>query len=300
MCGPEAIWRPSVYDTQAALGWPVPRLPVKNGDRGGVRNTEVPGGREEPSSMSLASRIIDSAAARLRIHRGAEGTSMPVASVQIHPTAIVSAEAQLADGVRIGPYAVIEGPVTIGPDCVIGPHAHLVGPLVMGRGNQVGTATVIGTDPQHLGYQGQPTRTEIGDNNVFREHVTVHRGSHAAGYGVTRIGSNNYLMSAAHVGHDCTVGNLCILANAVLMGGHCVLQDRVFMSGSSAMHQFVRMGRLSLLTGLEGVSKDVIPFVTVKNRYTVLGINAIGMKRAGFTPADILIARQAFKILYRS
>jgi UDP-N-acetylglucosamine acyltransferase len=251
--------------------------------------------------MSLASRLIDSAAAKLRIHRGADGTSTTVAaSAQIHPTAIVSPEAQIADGVRVGPYAVIEGPVTIGPDCVLGPHVHLVGPLVLGRGNQIGTGTVIGSDPQHLGYQGQPTRTEVGDRNVFREHVTVHRGSHAPGYGVTRIGNNNYLMAAAHVGHDCTVGDHCILANAVLLGGHCVLQDRVFMSGSSAMHQFARMGRLSLLTGLEGVSKDVIPFVTVKNRYTVLGVNAIGMKRAGHSAADIQVARQAFKILYRS
>jgi UDP-N-acetylglucosamine acyltransferase len=251
--------------------------------------------------MSFASRLIDTAAARLRIHRAPEGTSMPVAgSARVHPTAIVSADAHVADGVTIGPYAVIDGPVTIGPDCVIGPHVHLVGPLVIGRANQVGTSTVIGTDPQHLGYQGQPTRTEIGDNNVFREHVTVHRGSHAPGYGVTRIGNNNYLMAAAHVGHDCTVGNHCILANAVLLGGHCELQDRVFMSGSSAMHQFARMGRLSLLTGLEGVSKDVIPFVTVKNRYTVLGVNAIGMKRAGFSPADIRVAREAFRILYRS
>lgn len=226
---------------------------------------------------------------------------MPVsASVQIHPTAIVSLEAQIADGVSIGPYVVIEGPVIIGPDSVIGPHVHLVGPLVLGRGNQVGTGTVIGTDPQHLGYTGQPTRTEVGEFNVFREHVTVHRGSHAAGYGVTRIGSHNYLMAAAHVGHDCTVGNHCILANAALMGGHCELQDRVFVSGSAALHQFCRMGRLSLVTGLEGVGKDVVPFVSVKNRYTVLGINSIGMRRAGIAAADIMVVRQAFRILYRS
>jgi UDP-N-acetylglucosamine acyltransferase len=224
---------------------------------------------------------------------------MPVAaSAQVHPTAIVSTEATVADGVRIGPYTVVEGPVTIGPDCNVGPHVHLVGPLVLGRGNLVGTGTVIGTDPQHLGYQGQPTRTEIGDSNVFREHVTVHRGSHVEG--VTRIGHKNYFMAHAHVAHDCKVANECILANAVLLGGHCELQDRVFMSGSSAIHQFVRMGRLSLLTGLEGVSKDVVPFVTVRDRFTLLGVNAIGMRRAGFSPDDIRVAREAFRILYRS
>lgn len=224
---------------------------------------------------------------------------MPVAaSAHVHPTAILSAEADIAAGVRIGPYTVIEGSVAIAADCVVGPHVHLVGPLVIGRGNQIGTGTVIGTDPQHLGYTGQPTRTEIGECNVLREHVTVHRGSHMDG--LTRIGNKNYLMAHAHVAHDCKVGNECILANAVLLGGHCELQDRVFMSGSSAMHQFVRMGRLSLLTGLEGVSKDVIPFVTVRDRFTVLGVNAIGMKRAGCSSDDIRIAREAFRILYRS
>lgn len=226
---------------------------------------------------------------------------MPVAtSAQVHPTAVLSPEAVLGEGVRVGPFAVIDGPVTIGPDCIIGPHVHLVGPLVMGQGNQVGTGTVIGSDPQHLGYGGQPTRTEVGDFNVFREYVTVHRGSHAEGYGVTRIGDRNYLMAAAHVGHDGTVGNHCVLANAALMGGHCVLQDRVFVSGSAALHQFVRMGRLSLVTGLEGVAKDVIPFLTVKDRFTVLGVNAIGMRRAGIAAADILEVRKAYHILYRS
>lgn len=226
---------------------------------------------------------------------------MPVAaSAQIHPTAILSSEVVIAEGVRVGPYAIIDGAIAIGPDSVIGPHVHLVGPLVLGRGNQVGTGTVIGSDPQHLAYAGQPSRTEIGDGNVFREYVTVHRGSHAEGYGVTRIGNHNYLMAASHVGHDCTVGDHCILANAALMGGHCVLQDRVFVSGSAALHQFVRMGRLSLVTGLEGVAKDVIPFLTVKDRFTVLGVNAIGMRRAGIAAADIHEVRKAYHILYRS
>ena len=226
---------------------------------------------------------------------------MPVApSAQIHSTAIVSAEAAIGEGVRIGPYVVVDGPVSVGPDCVLGPHVHLIGPLVLGRANQIGTGTVIGSDPQHLSYKGQPSRTEVGDFNTFREHVTVHRGSHVEGYGVTRIGSHNYFMAASHVGHDSRVGNHCVLANAVLMGGHCELQDHVFMGGSSAMHQFVRMGRLSLLTGLEGAGKDVVPFITVKNRYTVLGVNSIGMRRAGISTPDIMVVRKAFRILYRS
>jgi UDP-N-acetylglucosamine acyltransferase len=224
---------------------------------------------------------------------------MPVAALaQIHPTAVVAPDATIDPNVRIGPYTVIEGPVTIGPDCVLGPHVHLVGPLVLGKGNRVGTGTVIGTDPQHLGYRGQLTRTEVGDFNTFREHVTVHRGSHVEG--VTRIGNHNYFMAHAHVAHDCKVADHCTLANGALMGGHCELQDRVFMSGNAALHQFVRMGRLSLLTGLEGVSKDVPPFMTVKNRFTVLGVNVVGMRRAGFAAPDIVTARRAFHILYRS
>ena len=217
---------------------------------------------------------------------------------QIHPTAVVSPEAIIDPNVRVGPFSVIDGPVTIGADCVVGPFVHLVGPLVLGKGNQVGTGTVIGSDPQHLAYRGQLTRTEIGDSNTFREHVTVHRGSHVEG--VTPIGSHNYFMAHSHVAHDCKVADRCVLANGALMAGHCELHDRVFMSGNTALHQFVRMGKLSLLTGLEGVSKDVIPFMTVKNRFTVVGVNVVGMRRAGYSAADIVTARRAFHILYRS
>jgi UDP-N-acetylglucosamine acyltransferase len=224
---------------------------------------------------------------------------MPVAALaQIHPTAVVSAEATIDPNVRIGPYAVVEGPVTIGADCVLGPHVHLVGPLVVGKGNRIGSGTVIGTDPQHLAYRGQLTRTEIGDHNVFREHVTVHRGSHMDG--VTRIGHHNYFMAHCHVAHDCKVANHCVLANGALLGGHVELHDRVFLSGNAGVHQFVRMGKLSLLTGCEAAIKDVPPYMLVKNRYTVLGVNVVGMRRAGYSGADILLVRKAFHILYRS
>jgi UDP-N-acetylglucosamine acyltransferase len=190
--------------------------------------------------------------------------------------------------------------VTIGAGCEISPHVHLVGPLVLGPRNRIGTGTVIGSDPQHLGYKGEPTRTEIGEANTFREHVTVHRGSHVAGHGVTRIGSYNYFMAHSHVAHDCKVANHCILANGAVIGGHCELQDRVFLSGNTAIHQFVRMGRLSLMMGLAGVGKDVLPFTTVKNRITVAGVNVLGMRRAGINSADIVTVRRSFHILYRS
>lgn len=228
-----------------------------------------------------------------------ERTSLPARPLSaIHPTAVVSPEATVPADVRIGPYTVIEGPVAIGAGCEIGPHVHLIGPLLLGPRNRIGTGTVIGSNPQHMGYKGEPTRTEIGESNTFREHVTVHRGSHVEG--VTRIGSRNYFMSHSHVAHDCKVADDCVLANGALMGGHCEVHDRVFLSGNTAMHQFVRMGRLSLLPGLKAVRKDVVPFMTVKNRYTILGVNIVGMRRAGISSADVASVRKACHILYRT
>src|SRR5262245_16399073 len=265
------------YTTPAAdLGWFAPGEPVKKTGRG--RRPRGPHGR-----------------------RRTEVVAMPITDPdRVHPTAMVSAEADLAAGVRVGPYAVLEGPVTLGPDCVVGPHAHLIGPLVMGRGNRIGTGTVIGSEPQHLAYEGQPTRTEIGDGNTFREHVTVHRGSHVEGYGATRIGSFNYFMVNSHVAHDCKVANHCILVNGALLAGHCEIEDRVFLSGYTAVHQFARLGRLSLVNGQEAASHDVPPFLVVKNRFTMLGVNVVGMRRAGIPTADISSVRMAFQILYRS
>jgi len=221
-------------------------------------------------------------------------------SAQVHPTALISPECTMGENVRVGPYVVVEGSVAIGKGTDIGPHVHLIGPLTIGAENRVGTGTVIGSDPQHLGYKDQPSRTEVGDFNTFREHVTVHRGSHVEGYGTTRIGSHNYFMAASHVGHDSSVGNHCILANCALMGGHSVLQDRVFMSGNTSLHQFTRMGRLSLLMGQEGVGKDVPPFLTAKNPHAILGVNLVGLRRSGATAEDISAVRRACHILYRS
>jgi UDP-N-acetylglucosamine acyltransferase len=216
---------------------------------------------------------------------------------RIHPTAIISTEAELADDVTVGPYTVIDGPVRLGPGCVIGPHVHLVGPLTMGPNNRVSTGAVLGERPQHLRYNDEPTRLEVGEGNVFREHVTVHRGT-TFGDGVTVIGSFNYLMAHAHVAHDCRVGDHGLLANAVLLGGHCVLGDRVFMGGNSAVHQFSRVGRLALVSGLTAVSRDVPPFVMMYGRDIATGVNVIGMRRAGLNTLQIGGVRKAFRILY--
>lgn len=218
-------------------------------------------------------------------------------SARIHPTAIVSREALLADNVVVGPYVVIEGRVQIGPDCLLRPYVHLVGPLTMGRGNVIYSGSVLGERPQHLKYQDEPTSVEIGDHNVIREHVTIHRGtSHSL---VTRIGSHNFFMAHCHIGHDCSVGNRCILTNGALVGGHCTLADNVYLSGNSAVHQFVRVGRLAMLSGCSATTKDIPPFVIQQYIDTVVGINVVGMRRAGLNPEQINAVRSAFRLLFR-
>jgi UDP-N-acetylglucosamine acyltransferase len=222
---------------------------------------------------------------------------MPTPSTRIHPSAVIAPEAELADSVQVGPYVVIEGAVRLGPGCVLKPHVHLIGPLTMGRDNLVFTGCVLGEQPQHLHYSGEPTGTEIGDGNIFREHVTVHRGTTQAW--TTRIGSHNFFMAHSHVAHDCVVGNQCIMANGALLAGHCVLEDGVFLSGNTAVHQFVRVGRLALLSGLSATSKDIPPFTIHQHLNCVMGVNVVGMRRAGISHEDIDAIRRAYHLLYR-
>lgn len=218
-------------------------------------------------------------------------------SPRIHPTAIISPEAELADNVVVGAHAVIEGKVSVGRDCVLRPHALVCGPLTMGRGNVVYSGAVLGEKPQHLKYNDEPTFTEIGDGNIFREQVTIHRGTtHSMR---TKIGNNNFFMANSHVGHDCTIGNRCILTNGCLVGGHCTLADNVYLSGNSAVNQFVRIGRLAMLSGLSATTKDMPPFVVQQYIDTVVGVNVIGMRRAGLSHDQIQAVRQAFRILFR-
>lgn len=223
---------------------------------------------------------------------------MPIAkTARIHPTALVSPEADLADHVQVGPFVVIEGEVRIGPGCILRPGAQLFGPLTMGSNNQVFSYAILGEAPQHLKYKGEPTRVEIGNNNIFRESVTVHRGTTESW--LTRIGNNNFLMANAHVAHDCVVGNNCLLANGSMLGGHCVLEDNVYVSGNASVHQFVKIGRLALLSGLSGSTKDVPPFIIQQHINIVMGVNVIGMRRAGIKTASIDAVRKAFHIIFR-
>jgi UDP-N-acetylglucosamine acyltransferase len=215
---------------------------------------------------------------------------------RIHPTAIISTEAVLDDDVQVGPYVIIEQAVKIGPGCVLRPYVHLCGPLTMGARNIVYSGAVLGDRPQHLKYQDEPTCVEIGDDNVFREHVTVHRGTTQSWK--TVIGNNNYFMAGSHVAHDCRVGNRCMLTNGALLGGHCIVEDSAYLSGNSAVHQYARIGRLALLAGASITTKDIPPFIIQQRIDCVVGVNVVGMRRAGMTTTQIDAVRQAYHAIF--
>jgi UDP-N-acetylglucosamine acyltransferase len=216
----------------------------------------------------------------------------------VHPTALISPEADLAPDVQVGPYAVIEGPVRVGPGCVIEGHACLNGPLTMGANNVVGHGAVLGKSPQSRSYRGEATHLRIGDGNHFREYVTVHRGT-VEGGGETRVGNGNMLMIGAHLGHDAQVGDGCTLVNNALVAGHVQLFDGCILSGHTAVQQRVRIGRLALLAGMGATSKDVPPFILQQGYNCVTGLNVIGMRRAGIAPPAIDAMRAAYRILYK-
>jgi UDP-N-acetylglucosamine acyltransferase len=216
----------------------------------------------------------------------------------VHPTAVICPEAELPSDVQVGPYAIIEGPVRVGPGTIIEGHACLNGPIEMGRDNFVGHGAVLGKSPQHKGYRGEETSLRICDENVFREHVTVHRGT-IQGTGETRIGDRNLFMIGCHLGHDVRVGSGCTLVNGALVAGHVTLGDSCILSGHSAIQQRVRIGRLAMLGGLGSTSKDIPPFVLQQGYNSVTGLNTIGLRRAGFDKETILALREAFRILFK-
>ncbi len=216
----------------------------------------------------------------------------------VHATAIIDPEAVLAPDVQVGAYAIIEGPVRVGPGCTIEAHACLSGLLTMGRDNFVGHGSVLGKSPQHRAYQDEPTGLEIGDGNIFREFVTVHRGT-VQGNGVTAIGSRNLFMCSSHVGHDARVGDNCTVVNNALLAGHVTLENDCILSGNTAVQQRVRIGRLAMLGGMGSTTKDIPPFVLQQGYNCVTGLNLVGLRRSGVSHEAINALRQAFRILYR-
>jgi UDP-N-acetylglucosamine acyltransferase len=216
----------------------------------------------------------------------------------IHPTAIIHPQAKLDATVRVGPYAVIDAGLELGAHCVVGPHVYLTGETEIGSHNQFHAGCVIGDAPQDLKYKNEPTRVRIGDHNVFREHVTVHRATNFDGE--TVIGSNNFLMANSHVGHNSHLGDYIIIANGALLGGHVTVQDRAFISGNCLVHQFTRVGALTIMQGGSAISKDLPPFTIARGDNGICGLNAVGLRRASFSAEQRLELKKLYHALFRS
>ena len=218
----------------------------------------------------------------------------------IDSRAVVSPEAELASDVTVGAFTIIGPGVSIGPGTVIGPHAVINGPTRIGARNRIFQFASIGDAPQDKKYKGEPTRLEIGDDNVFREFCTVNRGT-THDEGVTRIGNENLLMAYTHVAHDCQVGSKIVMSNVATLGGHVHVGDWVIMGGLSAVHQYCKIGAHAFIANNAAVTRDVPPFVMAVGQPAVPhSINSEGLKRRGFTAEQIRNLKNAYRTLYRS
>lgn len=219
--------------------------------------------------------------------------------VIVHPTALVDPEAELGEGVEVGPFSCIAGTVRIGARTRIGTRVTIEGHTAIGSDNEIFTGAVIGSRTQDKKYSGGVSFLKIGDRNKFREYVTINPGT---GEGTeTVIGSDNLFMAYSHVAHDCVIHNYAVLANTATLAGHVTIEDRAIIGGLSAVHQFVRIGRLALIGGCSKVVQDVPPFMIADGHPArVFGINQVGLDRAGFSKEEKSALRRAFKIIFRS
>lgn len=221
-------------------------------------------------------------------------------SAVIHPSSIIEDGAIIGPNVTIGPFCYIGANVEIGADTELKSHVVINGYTKIGQSNKIYQFASIGEDNQDLKYQGEPTRTEIGDRNRIRESVTIHRGT-VQGTNVTRIGSDNLLMVNAHVAHDCQIGNHCILANNATLGGHVQLDDYVIIGGMTAVHQFCVIGSHAMIGGCSGVAQDVPPYLIAQgNHASPFGVNLVGLKRRGFSKEALQAINNSYKVLYRN
>lgn len=219
--------------------------------------------------------------------------------MKIHPTALIASGAQLGRDVEIGPFSIVGAEVTIGDSSVIQSHVVLEGAVEIGAENLIGHGSIIGGQPQDLSFKTETrSAVQIGDRNVLREHCTVHRGT--AEGSATIIGDDNLLMAGSHLGHNCRLGHRVIIANNCLLGGYVAIDDGAFLGGGSIFHQFMHVGRLAMIQGGAGFSKDIPPFLIAAEINFVFGVNAVGLRRAGFSAPERDEIRRAFKLLYCS
>jgi UDP-N-acetylglucosamine acyltransferase len=218
----------------------------------------------------------------------------------IHPTALVAPGAEIDPSCEIGPGAVIGPRVRMGRANSVGAHAVVEGSTTLGSGNRIFAHAMVGAPPQDLKYRGEETRLEMGDGNVVREFASLHTGT-VGGGGVTRIGNQCLLMASSHVAHDVQLGDRCILATFCALAGHVVAEDGAIFGGVSAVQQFTRIGRLAYIGGLTGVNMDVAPYLMVSGaRAEVVGINVVGLQRAGFSEEQVGRVKEAYRIVFRS
>ena len=220
--------------------------------------------------------------------------------MKAHPTAIIDSQAKIACSVTVGPYSVIGASVELGEDSEVMSHVVLGGPTKMGKGNRIFPYASIGLDPQDMKYQGERTRLEVGDENIFREFVTVHRGT--AEGGVTRIGNHNLLMAYVHIAHDCQLGDHVIMANGASLAGHIEIGSHATVGPFCGIHQFSRIGAHSFLGAYTVVNRDVLPYskTTAPRPMEVLGANRLGLERRGMSKEDVAELDKAFRLLCRS
>jgi UDP-N-acetylglucosamine acyltransferase len=216
--------------------------------------------------------------------------------VGIHPTAVIDSRAAIHAEAEIGPYVVVEGVVKIGRCTRVMAHAHITGWTEIGEENEIHTGAVLGDAPQDAAYRGSESYLKIGNRNILREYVQIHRGTQPGSS--TVIGSHNFLMATAHVGHNCRLADRIVIANGALLAGHVEVEEQAFISGNCVVHQFVRVGKLSLMRGLSGTSRDVPPYAIVDWQHQVRGVNAVGLKRAGFDERRIRAVKEAFRTLF--
>ncbi|HEY7895002.1 MAG TPA: acyl-ACP--UDP-N-acetylglucosamine O-acyltransferase [Gemmatimonadaceae bacterium] len=220
-------------------------------------------------------------------------------SARIHPTAIVSPDAQLGDGVTVGPWAIIGESCVVGDECEIAARAVLERSVQLGDGVRIGIGSVIGGDPQDLKFQGEHTTVEIGDGTVVREYATINRGTSQSFK--TTVGRNCFIMTYVHLAHDCHVGDGVIISNGTQLAGHITVEDRATISGLCAIHQFVKIGTHSFVGGASRVPQDIPPYLkAVGNPIRLYGLNSVGLQRANFDPAVLRELKRAYRLFFRS
>ncbi len=218
----------------------------------------------------------------------------------IHPTALVDPKAEIGGEVEIGPFSIIEKGVVIGEGTKIGPHVIIREGTTIGEKCQIFQFSSIGEAPQAVAYRGEKTALLIGDHNIIRECVTLHRGT-VKGGGKTVIGDRNFFMAYSHVAHDCQIGNQVVLANGATLGGHILIEDYAVIGGLAAVHQFCRIGTHAFVSGVTGVALDIPPYMLAAgSRAKLFGLNTVGLKRQHFSETTIRALKTAYRIIFRS